>query len=82
MYTYEQIKEDVQEIFRDIFDDDGIVVTEELSAKDIYDWDSLMQIRLVEAIESHFKIEFVYDEITGMKNVGEMLNLIKNKTEQ
>ena len=81
MYTYEQIKEDVQEIFRDIFDDDSIVVTETLNAKDIYDWDSLMQIRLVEAIESHFKIGFVYDEVSGMKNVGDMLNMIKNKME-
>lgn len=74
------IQNDVQEIFRDIFDDDALVITRETSAKDIEDWDSIAQMNLVVAIEKHFHMHFKVEEIASLKNVGEMLDIIAART--
>ena len=76
------IYKELQEIFVDIFDDENIVVTSELSAADVEDWDSLAQIRLVEAIESCFGFVFDMDELEKAKNVGDMVEIIKNNITQ
>jgi len=73
------ILEQVQEIFRDIFDEEDLVITNETNAEDIEDWDSLSQIRLVVAIEKHFSIKFAFGELQALKNVGEMIVLIQEK---
>ncbi len=73
----EKIYEELNEIFRDIFDDDSINLTPETNSDDIEDWDSLEHINLVVAIEKKFGIKFSMDEVTGMKNVGEMVEIIK-----
>lgn len=73
----EKIYEELNEIFRDIFDDDSIELTPETNSDDIEDWDSLEHINLVVAIEKKFNIKFSMDEVTGMKNVGEMVEIIK-----
>lgn len=76
------ILERVQDIFRDIFDDEDLVITNETSAVDIEDWDSLSHIRLVVAIEKEFDIKFAFGELQELKNVGEMIELIKEKIEE
>ena len=70
----------LNEVFRDVFDDDDIVVTPKTTADDIEDWDSLQQITLTYAIEEHFGIRFTTDEIVGMKNVGDFVRVIGGKT--
>ncbi len=72
----EKIYERLNKVFRDIFDDDSIVVTAETTANDIEDWDSLEHINLVVAVEQEFGIKFSMKEVTGMKNVGEMVDII------
>lgn len=72
----EQIYKELDEIFQDVFDDENIHVTEKTIAADIEDWDSLEHINLVVAIENHFGIKFNMSEVTTMKNVGEMVNII------
>lgn len=72
----EKIYETLNEIFRDIFDDDEIVVTPETNSDSIEDWDSLEHINLVVAIEKAFGLKFSMDEVTGMQNVGEMVEII------
>ena len=74
------IQSDVEEIFRDIFDNDELCITEDTTASDIATWDSLNHINIISAIEKHFGIRFALGELTSMKNVGEMLRLIKEKT--
>ncbi len=72
----EKIYEKLNEIFRDIFDDEEIVVTPETNSDSIEDWDSLEHINLVVAIEKAFELKFSMDEVTGMQNVGEMVEII------
>lgn len=66
-------------IFRDVFDDDGLVINENTAADDVDGWDSLAQIRLIVSIEKHFKLRFSAAEISELHNVGEMAQLIIEK---
>ena len=63
-------------IFKNVFDDDDLIITNLTSAKDISGWDSLAHIRLVVAIEKSFRLRFSANEISELENVGEMVNLI------
>lgn len=69
----------VHEVFHDQLDDESIVLTNETTAEDVDDWDSLTHIMLVVAIEKKFEIKFTSQEILSWKNVGEMINCIKEK---
>ena len=73
----EEILEKVNEVFRDVFEDDSITVNDETTADDIEDWDSLMHITLVSEIENAFGFKFKMKDVVGMKNVCEMLDIIK-----
>lgn len=72
-----QIYARIAEIFEDIFDEESIKVTPELSAKDVDGWDSLTHIRLILTIEKAFKIKFSTSEIGKLENVGDLVVLIK-----
>lgn len=67
------------EIFRDVFDDDDIVLTPNTTAADIHDWDSFNHINLIVAIETKFAIKFQTAEIESLKNVGDMVAVIERK---
>ena len=77
--TREEVFEKLNTIFRRNFDDENITLSNETSANDIEDWDSLEQINLVVAIQDEFGIKFNIDEVNAMKNVGEMVNFILEK---
>ncbi len=77
--TRTQIMEEVTEIFHEVFDDEDIVLTEDTTAGDIEDWDSLMHITLITELENHFQIKFKLKEVTGMENVGGTIDLIEEK---
>lgn len=64
------------EVFRDVFDDDSIVITESTTSADIEDWDSIEHINLIGAVEEEFGMSFKMREVSGMKNVGEMIAII------
>ena len=72
----EEIFTKLNSIFRDIFDDDTIVLSEGTTAADIEDWDSLTYISLIAAIEDDFGIRFDMKDVLKMKNVGEMADRI------
>ena len=74
--TREDVYEKLNGVFRDVFDDEDITVNDATTADDIEDWDSLEHINLVVAVEKCFGIKFTMGEVTGMKNVGEMADII------
>jgi acyl carrier protein len=69
----------LNEIFRQVFDDDTIVVNRATTANDIEEWDSLTHINLAVAVEVRFKIKFALGELQTLKNVGDMVDLINRK---
>jgi acyl carrier protein len=75
MNTLDQL----QVIFRDLFDEDDIVLTNETTAEDIEDWDSITHIQLIVAIEKHYSIKFSASEIQKFKNIGEIVSCIEAK---
>ena len=77
--TREEVFATLTDIFRDVFDDDDIELTDATTADDIEDWDSLEQINLVVACEKKFKVKFDMNEIQALKNVGEMVDTIVGK---
>lgn len=77
--TREEVFERLNEVFRDVFDDDDITVTETTTSADIDDWDSLEHINLVAAVEQEFGIKFTMGQVVTMKNVGEMVDIILQK---
>ena len=71
--------ERVTPIFRDVFDDGALVVTEQLDASQVPQWDSLAHISLVVALEGEFGIEFTTEELAEMENVGDLLRTLEAK---
>lgn len=74
-----EVMEKLINIFREVFDDDEIVLTKNTTSKDIEDWDSLMNMTLVTAIEKEFNIKFKLKEVLELQNVGNMVELIIKK---
>ena len=66
-------------IFRDVFDDDDLIIDAATKAEDIDEWDSLAHIRLIVSIEKDFNLSFTTDEISNLANVGGMADLIIQK---
>ena len=77
--TREELFEQLNEVFQDVFDDDSITVDETTTANNIDEWDSLEHINLINAVEQKFGIKFDMGQIVTMKNVGEMANIIESQ---
>ena len=73
--TRQEIFEKLNEVFSDVFDED-ITVTPETTSADIEEWDSLTHITLISEVEDAFDIKFSMKDVLGMKNVGEMADII------
>lgn len=74
-----ELKERLNEVFRDVFDDSRIIVNENTTSDDIEDWDSLEHINLIGTVEQEFKMRFKMKEVSSMKNVGEMMSIIEER---
>ena len=68
------------DIFKEVFDDDSLVVNPTMTAEDVDEWDSLNHIRLVLTIEKSFGLRFSAAEVGNLKNVGEFVDLIQSKS--
>ena len=77
--TTNEIISRLNEVFRDVFGDDSISVTPATTSADIDDWDSIEHINLVDAVENEFGMRFKMREVSGMKNVGEMIAIISER---
>jgi acyl carrier protein len=66
-------------IFRRVLNNDSLVLTNDLTANDVDNWDSLTHMLLVAEIESVFSIKFKLKELNKMRNVGDMIIIIISK---
>lgn len=69
----------VEEIFREELEIDDLVLTDETTADDVEEWDSLSHIQLVAAMEEAFGIEFKSREILSWENIGDLIDSIEKK---
>ncbi|OCP03073.1 MULTISPECIES: acyl carrier protein [unclassified Ensifer] len=76
----EEIYERLETIFRDVFDDDSLLVTSELTARDVEGWDSMMNVQLMLSVERAFNVHFSASQIASLGKVGDLAALIKRMT--
>ena len=74
--TKAEAMEALTPIFREVFDDDSIELSDELTAADVDGWDSVEHFNLISEIESAFSMRFKMKEVSGMKCVGEMAEIV------
>ena len=70
------------EICRDVFDDESMAITEATTAADVEGWDSLTHLSLINELEEAYEVAFTLDEVTGSKNMGELLNALMKHIEE
>lgn len=75
----EEILTKINDILKDIFDDETLVITCDTTANDIPDWDSLNHINIISSIESEFGVDFSMEEVINFKNVGDIVGKILEK---
>jgi acyl carrier protein len=74
-----EIKDKLTSVFREVFDDDSLVLSDEMTADDLDAWDSLSHVNLIIAVELAFDIEFKHSEVQSFANVGELRRKIQDK---
>ena len=77
--TSDQVLSSVQDIFRDIFDEKDLIIENGTTSNDIEGWDSLNHIGIISAAEKEFRIKFALGELSTLKDVGSMIDLIIEK---
>lgn len=75
----DKIRLKIQELLRDIVDDEAVVLSDDSTAEDVADWDSTNHVRLMVALEQELDIRFETDEIAAPESVGELITLIQSK---
>jgi acyl carrier protein len=73
------IKKSLQEVFRDVFNDDTIELFDGMSANDIKDWDSITHVILILSVKKKFNVKFQAAEIISLQNVGGFIALLEKK---
>ena len=71
-----EILEKLNMVFKDVFDDDSITLTDETTANDIEGWDSLEHVSLMMSIGTEFGIKIPINKVASLENVGQMVDFI------
>ena len=69
----------LQDVFRNIFEDEALTITRETTAQDIESWDSVQNVTLMLEVETEFGVRFSTSEMAYLKNVGDLVDLIEKK---
>ena len=80
--TKAEAMEALTPIFREVFDDESIELSDEMTAADVDGWDSVEHFNLISEIESAFGMRFKMKEVSGMKNVGEMASIVAERAKK
>lgn len=76
-----EIETKLQEVFRDVFQDETLVILPEMTAGDVDKWDSITHLIMISKVEEVFSASFRLKELIKLKNVGDLITLLKEKTE-
>jgi acyl carrier protein len=68
-------------IFREVFDDEALVLQPQLTAADVPEWDSVSHVRLVLTVERAFGTRFPASELGALANVGDLVSLIRRRSQ-
>jgi len=79
MASTTEVHQKLTEVFRDIFDDPTLEITDTTTADDIDDWDSITHINLIAAVEKAFKVSFNTKDVKALANVGDFISLIVSR---
>lgn len=71
----------LRNIFREVFDDDALVISEETSSEDFEEWDSIAHVKLVFMIEEEFGVTLELGEVSAIKSVGGFIEIIAKRTD-
>ena len=76
-----EIETKLQEVFRDVFQDESLTILPEMTAGDVDKWDSITHLIMISKVEEVFNVSFRLKELIKLKNVGDLITLLKEKTE-
>ena len=74
-----KIKKKLEIIFRDVFENDSLIINEQMTSESIENWDSLNHVKLILACEEEFKIKFDVQEINELDKIKDLIDLINKK---
>jgi acyl carrier protein len=77
--SHDEIHKRLTAVFRDIFDDPSLEITDSTTADDISDWDSITHITLITAVEDEFNVSFSTKDVKSLANVGDFIRLIASR---
>ncbi|HTT69649.1 MAG TPA: acyl carrier protein [Anaeromyxobacteraceae bacterium] len=77
--TYDEVKAQLTEVFRQVFDQPTLALEDATTAKDVEGWDSLTHINLIVAAEKAFRTRFTTREVQALANVGDFIRLIQKR---
>lgn len=80
--TREEIFNELTLIFRTVFFDSGLTLTENMSSKDVDKWDSLAHLRMIKEVELHFNVSFKIKELATIQTVGNIIDVVQAKMAQ
>lgn len=80
MTDFSSVKQKLNRVFRDVFDDDNIEIFDAMTAGDIDEWDSVTHITLVLAVEKEFGVRLNAAEVGKLDNVGAMIELLARRS--
>jgi acyl carrier protein len=77
--THADIHQRLTGVFRDIFDDPSLEISDATTANDVADWDSITHINLINAVEKSFQVRFNTKDVKALQNVGDFIRLIESR---
>jgi len=77
--TRADIFSELTPVFRDVFNEPGLILTEDLTANDVDNWDSLSHMVMITEVEQRFNIKFKLRDINKMRNVGDLVTILSER---
>jgi acyl carrier protein len=77
--TRQQLLGIIQNILADVLDNESLQLTEESTAEQVPDWDSINQVKLLIGLENELNFRFSSQEVEGLNNVGALIDLVQRK---